>query len=143
MQRVGLNPERITWIPLTAGHTEHLKQYQHVDVALDPLPNGGCTTTCEALWMGAPVITTAGSSYVSRMSTAVLEGCGLSDWVASDERSYVQMAVEQSARVNQLRANRDRWRHQLQSSPLGDAADLMYHLENAFTAMVQARISSS
>ena len=81
MLRVGLNPERITWIPLTAGHTEHLQQYQHVDIALDPLPNGGCTTTCEALWMGAPVITKAGSSYVSRMSTAVLEGCGLHDWI--------------------------------------------------------------
>ena len=43
MHRVGLNPERIKWIPLTVGHTEHLKQYQHVDIALDPLPNGGCT----------------------------------------------------------------------------------------------------
>ena len=40
MLRVGLDPERITWIPLTIGHTEHLKQYQHIDIALDPLPNG-------------------------------------------------------------------------------------------------------
>ena len=143
MHRVGLNPERITWIPLTAGHTEHLQQYQHVDIALDPLPNGGCTTTCEALWMGVPVITSAGSSYVSRMSTAVLEGCGLDDWVAADERSYKQLAVEQAAKVHQLRSNRGQWRQQIQSSPLGDAADLMCHLEHAFTAMVQARISSS
>ena len=143
MLRVGLNPERITWIPLTAGHTEHLQQYQHVDIALDPLPNGGCTTTCEALWMGAPVITKAGSSYVSRMSTAVLEGCGLQDWIANDESSYVQLAVEQAARVNQLRDSRDRWRQEIQSSPLGDAAALMRHLEHAFTAMVEAKISSS
>ena len=103
MLRVGLNPERITWIPLTAGHTEHLEQYQHVDIALDPLPNGGCTTTCEALWMGAPVITKAGSSYVSRMSTAVLEGCGLQDWVADDELSYVQLATEHAANLHELR----------------------------------------
>ena len=143
MLRVGLNPERITWIPLTAGHTEHLQQYQHVDIALDPLPNGGCTTTCEALWMGAPVITKAGSSYVSRMSTAVLEGCGLGDWVAIDERSYVQLAKEQSANVHQLRANRWRWRQQIQASALGDASDLMHHLEKAFTEMVQAKISCS
>ena len=40
MHRVGLNPERITWIPLTAGHTEHLQQYQHVDIALIPYPMG-------------------------------------------------------------------------------------------------------
>ena len=143
MLRVGLNPERITWIPLTAGHTEHLQQYQHVDIALDPLPNGGCTTTCEALWMGAPVITAAGSSYVSRMSTAVLDGCGLNDWVAIDKHSYLQLAIEQSANVHQLRANRGRWRQQIQSSPLGDAADLMHHLELAFTAMLQAKINCS
>ena len=106
-------PERITWIPLTETHTEHLQQYQHVDIALDPLPNGGCTTTCEALWMGAPVITKAGCSYVSRMSTAVLDGCGLQDWVAADEHSYVQLAVEQAANLHQLRDRRARWRQQI------------------------------
>ena len=139
MLRVGLNPEKITWIPLTTGHTEHLKQYQHVDIALDPLPNGGCTTTCEALWMGAPVITAAGHSYVSRMSTAVLLGCGLSDWVAADERSYLQLAVDQAANLSQLRGSRDRWRQQIKTSPLGDASDLMQHLEKAFTNMVQSK----
>jgi len=143
MLRVGLNPERITWIPLTAGHTEHLQQYQHVDIALDPLPNGGCTTTCEALWMGAPVITKAGCSYVSRMSTAVLEGCGLQDWVAADDSSYVQLAMEQAANINQLRDCRDRWRLQIKSSPLGDAAALMRNLEDAFSAMVQTKVSCS
>ena len=143
MQRVGLDPERITWIPLTSGHSEHLQQYQQVDIALDPLPNGGCTTSCEALWMGAPVITKAGSSYVSRMSTAVLSGCGLQDWVAPDEKSYVQLAVEQAANLSQLRSSRDRWRQQIQLSPLGDASDLMKHLERAFTDMVQATINKS
>ena len=89
--------------------------------------------------MGAPVITKAGSSYVSRMSTAVLEGCGLNDWVAPDEHSYVQLAIEHAANLNQLRASRDCWRHKIKSSPLGDAADLMHHLEHAFTAMVEAK----
>ena len=51
---------------------DHLQQYGLIDVALDPFPNGGCTTTCEALWMGVPVITLAGHHYVSRMSAAVL-----------------------------------------------------------------------
>ena len=141
MLRVGLDPERITWLPLTAGHTEHLQQYQHIDIALDPLPNGGCTTTCEALWMGVPVITTAGNSYVSRMSTAVLNGCGLHDWVAMNERSYLNLAIEHSNDLKYLRANRDLWRHKIQTSLLGDAADLMHHLEHAFTEMVKAKFS--
>ena len=58
------------------------------------------------------------------MSTAVLEGCGLHDWVATDEHSYVQLAVEQAANLKDLRVNRDRWRTQIQKSPLGDASDL-------------------
>ena len=143
MLRVGLDPERITWIPLTTGHTEHLKQYQHIDIALDPLPNGGCTTTCEALWMGAPVITASGNTYVSRMSTAVLEGCGLQEWVAADECSYVELAIEQAANLHKLRSSRDSWRHKIKTSPLGDASDLINHLERAFSAMVQSKVSNS
>ena len=75
------------------------------------------------------------------MSTAVLEGCNMQDWIASDENSYVQLAVERAANLNQLRTSRDQWRHQIQSSQLGDAADLMHHLENAFVAMVHNKIS--
>ncbi|PTT87665.1 transcriptional activator domain protein, partial [Pseudomonas sp. HMWF031] len=71
MRRAGLDPERVIWLPLAPSHREHLQQYAQVDVALDCFPNGGCTTTCEALWMGVPVITLTGNHYVSRMSTAV------------------------------------------------------------------------
>ena len=85
MLRVGLNPERITWIPLTVVIRSICSNINMLILPLILCPNGGCTTTCEALWMGAPVITKAGSSYVSRMSTAVLAGCGLHDWVATDE----------------------------------------------------------
>jgi len=137
MRRQGLDPERVEWLALTAGCTEHLQQYRHLDVALDPVPNGGCTTTCEALWMGCPVITLAGSHYVSRMSTAVLRGAGFPAWVTASEQQYVQLAVEQAQDLQQLRQNRHHWRSTLASSPLGDAADLMVHLEQAFSTMVQ------
>ena len=60
------------------------------------------------------------------MSTAVLEGCGLQDWVAADEHSYVQLAL-QAANLHQLRNRRAHWRNQIQSS-LGDANSLMMHL---------------
>ena len=133
--KAGIDPARVHWLPLTATPAEHLQQYRHIDIALDPLPNGGCTTTCEALWMGVPVVTLAGSSYVSRMSTAVLQGAGLREWISSSEHQYIELACAQADQLQALRNRRDHWRSQLQSSPLGNAADLMYHLEDAFSAM--------
>ena len=125
MLRCGLDPVRVQWLPLATTTSEHLEQYRHIDIALDPIPNGGCTTTCEALWMGAPVITLEGSTYVSRMSTAVLRGAGLGDWVCGSEADYVRLAAAQACNLAQLRCNRDQWRRKLVTSPLGDAADLM------------------
>ena len=135
MRRCGLDPERVIWLPLAPSHREHLQQYAHVDVALDCLPNGGCTTTCEALWMGVPVITLTGNHYVSRMSTAVLNGAGMTDWCVDTPAAYIAMARQQADRLAELRASRDRWRHQVMHHPLGDAADLMGQLEQAFTSL--------
>lgn len=135
MLRQGLDPERVDWLDLTSGAVEHMQQYSHIDIALDPIPNGGCTTTCEALWMGVPTITLSGTHYVSRMSTAVLSGANMNEWIAQDQTDYINLALEQAARVTELRQNREHWRRQVQDSPLGDASDLMYHLEKAFSQM--------
>ena len=135
MLRQGLDPERVDWLMLTKGPVEHMQQYAHIDIALDPIPNGGCTTTCEALWMGVPTITLAGSHYVSRMSTSVLAGANMPEWIAQDRSGYINLAREHAARISQLRDNRDSWRIQLQASPLGDAADLDASFENAFSKM--------
>jgi protein O-GlcNAc transferase len=142
MRRCGLDPQRVVWLPLVAANRDHLLQYGELDIALDCLPNGGCTTTCEALWMGVPVITLTGRSYVSRMSTAVLCGAGLPEWCVATEQEYVALAVAQAARLEQLRAQRSTWRQRLQASPLGDAADLMQHLELAFAALYQQRCAA-
>uniref|UniRef100_UPI004048A875 O-linked N-acetylglucosamine transferase, SPINDLY family protein n=1 Tax=Cyanobium sp. TaxID=2164130 RepID=UPI004048A875 len=135
MVRQGLDPERVIWLPRTTDEVSHLQQYRHIDVALDTFPNGGCTTTCEALWMGTPVITLTGRNYVSRMSTAVLAGAGMSDWCASSQQDYLQIARKQADTVNWLRQNREHWRSQIQANPLGNASDLMGHLDHAFVQM--------
>tara|TARA_B100000674_G_scaffold450793_1_gene420978 strand:+ start:654 stop:2849 length:2196 start_codon:yes stop_codon:yes gene_type:complete len=135
MIRQGLNPEHVIWLPLARTHEDHLQQYSEVDIALDCFPNGGCTTTCEALWMGAPVITKTGGSYVSRMSTAVLHGACLEDWCAESEEAYIRLAIQQAEDVQYLRNSRDKWRSQVQQSPLGDASDLMRHLEDRFRTL--------
>ena len=85
--------------------------------------------------MGVPTITLAGSHYVSRMSTAVLSGAKMSEWIAQDRAGYIKLACEHATRVSELRANRGVWRRKLQESPLGDASDLMMHLEAAFSQM--------
>ena len=134
MRRCGLDPERVIWLPLAPSHREHLQQYGQVDVALDCFPNGGCTTTCEALWMGVPVITLTGTHYVSRLSTAGWWSrfervvCGVScclsrpgssaGWI--DWPSYAPIAITGASTIR---------------NPLGDAVDLMQHLEQAFVSL--------
>ena len=98
----GLDPARVEWASPTKRPLEHLKQYSKIDVALDPFPNGGCTTTCESLWMGVPVITLKGSHYVSRMSTAVLAGAQLDDWIANSADDYLSKAKESAQQLSFL-----------------------------------------
>jgi hypothetical protein len=142
MLRAGLNPERVHWLPFMATSRDHLHQYAQIDIALDCFPNGGCTTTCEALWMGVPVITLTGRSYVSRMSTAVLHGAGLPEWCAASPQAYLDLAIAQAGELSRLRQSRHHWRRQVQTNPLGDAADLMQHLEGAFSALYQQRCAA-
>ena len=85
MRRQGVDPERVEWLALTPGCSEHLLQYRHLDIALDPVPNGGCTTTCEALWMGVPVVAMAGQGMVGRLAASLLVHGGCGDWLARDD----------------------------------------------------------
>ena len=133
MLRNNIDPDSIIWLPRTETHEEHLRQYAHIDVSLDCFPNGGCTTTCESLWMGAPVITLIGTSYVSRMSTAVLFGAGLQSWCMQTPDEYLSFAIHQNDHLHWLRSNRSHWRNVVRSSQLGDAASLMNSLENCFS----------
>ena len=133
----GLDPDRVEWLPLTRGPLEHLQQYSKLDVALDPYPNGGCTTTCEALWMGVPVITLKGSHYASRMSTAVLAGAQLDNWIADSADNYIEKAIEAAQHLSSLRQSRCTLRQHLQDSPLGDPVGLMHAIEDVFTTMAQ------
>ena len=123
MRSCGLDPAKVTWLPLCGKPEDHLRQYGLIDVALDPFPNGGCTTTCEALWMGVPVITLCGHHYVSRMASAVLEGAQLGEWIAHTLEQYLDLGVKAAENLSSIRENRQLLRSHLQASPLGDAED--------------------
>ena len=143
MLRCELNPDSVIWLPTTPSVEEHLQQYGLLDVALDPFPNGGCTTTCEALWMGVPVITLAGTHYVSRMSAAVLTGADLREWIAVNEDEYLNRAVRAANQCLHLRQSRNQLRQHLQSSPLGDAKSLNHALHQAWVGMAETISYSS
>ena len=89
----GIGPERLEF----EGHGSHgeaMAAWNAVDVALDPFPFSGCATTCDALWMGVPVVTRAGATLLSRQSAALLGQAGLQELVAQDWDDYVRLAVE-------------------------------------------------
>ncbi|MDX2130761.1 MAG: tetratricopeptide repeat protein [Planctomycetota bacterium] len=88
----GLDVSRIDVLPYERSHAAHLRAYDAVDIALDTFPYAGTTTTCEALWMGVPVVTLAGNTHASRVSASILRACGLGEWVASDAPGYARLA---------------------------------------------------
>lgn len=131
----GVDPERVTMRTVTKTPLEHLQEYARVDIALDTYPYHGTTTTCEALWMGTPVITMAGRTHVSRVGVSILSQIGCSQWVADNEEDYVRLAVSLAADRLGLEAWRVQLREKMAKSPLMDAAGVTKEVEEAFTEM--------
>lgn len=133
----GVTADRVTLYGRLS--VEHFRSVSsEVDLVLDPYPYNGTTTTCEALWMGLPVITLIGRMSVSRSGYALLKGVGLIELCAADEAEYVRIAValaDDLPRLNDLRMGmRERFIH----SPMGDEAGLARDLEQAYRDMWRA-----
>jgi predicted O-linked N-acetylglucosamine transferase (SPINDLY family) len=102
-------------------HRELLAEYHRIDLALDPFPYGGGLTTCEALWMGVPVITCPGETFSSRHSLSHLSNAGLTETIAHNGDEYVAAAVRLGTDLPRLAALRGALRSRMASSPLCDA----------------------
>ncbi len=72
---------------------DHIAQYSQLDIALDPAPYNGTTTTCEALWMGVPVVTLAGNRHAGRVGVSLLTNIGVPELIAKDETDYIRIAT--------------------------------------------------
>ncbi len=103
-----IDPKRIDLLPVCGSRTDHLDAYNGIDIALDTFPYNGTTTTCEALWMGVPVVTLAGSMHAQRVSYSILKNLALDDLTCWTHADYVARCVELAndhTHLNQMRVS--------------------------------------
>ena len=132
----GLTQERL--VLLERKPEQQYVLYHRIDIALDPFPCNGGTTTCDALWMGVPVIALAGTTFASRMGVTMVSNAGHPQWVARDEDGYLRLACELASDAVRLNTIRLGLRDEVERSPLRDEAGFTRSLEAAYRGMWQA-----
>ncbi len=115
--------------------------YNKIDIALDPFPCNGGTTSMDTLWMGVPFVTLTGRHFVSRMGVTILTNAGLSELIAKDTDEYVSIAVDLAKNHEKLRKLRKGLREKLAASPVMDQEKFVRNMENAFRGMWKEWVS--
>jgi protein O-GlcNAc transferase len=128
----GLPAERVILRGFVDGVAAHIALYGEVDIALDPTPYNGTTTTCEALWMGVPVLTLAGDRHASRVGVSLLTRAGLDDLVVATPEDFVARAAALAADRAGLAELRADLRARLAASPLCDGRRLAAEFETVY-----------
>jgi predicted O-linked N-acetylglucosamine transferase (SPINDLY family) len=135
----GIPEARLITLPPCASVAEHLGLYARVDVALDPLPYHGTTTTCEALWMGRPVLTLAGDRHVNRVGVSLLKAVGEDDLITTCPADYVARAVALVSDPAALAARSAGLRERVRASALLDHAGQAERFAKALRACWKER----
>lgn len=138
-----ISKDRIELYAYAPSQQDHLKIYANVDIGLDPFPYNGTTTTCEALWMGVPVITLLGDCHAGRVGASLLSQVGLDELIAADPGSYVDAAVELAADTEKLAGLRCSLRAMMMRSELCNAANFARKVEDAYAVMWKKYLSKS
>ncbi|MGH6880329.1 tetratricopeptide repeat protein [Hypericibacter sp.] len=134
-EQAGLDPARIQFSAWRPSIAEGLTDYANIDVALDPFPYNGTTTTCEALWMGVPVVTMLGEAHAGRVGATLLSSLGLdAEMVAASPDEYVERAVRLARDRAGLRRYRSELRARMASSRLTDESKFAREFEQALLA---------
>jgi len=133
----GVDNERIHFATQSDTPAEHLVRYADVDIGLDPFPFNGSTTTFQALWMGVPVVSLAGDSFISRAAGSILHHAGLDDLITNAPGAYVACAQELAADADRLRTLRAGLRARMETSSLCDAPAYARSVEAAYHQMWQ------
>ena len=140
MKECGISEDRLIFEGLSP-HDELLECYNRVDIALDPWPYSGGLTTCEALWMGVPVVTKPGPTFAGRHSTTHLQNAGVPEWITDNWQQYKDKAVELASDPEKLANIRAGLRAKVAASPIIDGERFGAHLSKAFREMWKQRVA--
>jgi predicted O-linked N-acetylglucosamine transferase (SPINDLY family) len=130
----GVDPARIEFVAYMTG-ADYFARYNEIDIALDPFPYAGGTTTCDALWMGVPVVSLTGNTAVSRGGLSILSSVGMREFVTDDLNRYEQIAIELAGDRSRLAHIRSSLRTRMLKSPLMDGASFARDVEAAYRTM--------
>jgi predicted O-linked N-acetylglucosamine transferase (SPINDLY family) len=130
----GIDPGRIEFFD-KCPRARFYQLVQQADLALDPFPFNGHTTTCDAIWLGVPVVMLQGTAYASRFGSSVLAGVGLDDFIARSTDEYVELAVGLASDRDRLAALRAELRPRMAESVLLDFAGFARKVEAAYRQM--------
>jgi protein O-GlcNAc transferase len=137
LRALGVDPQRVTFRG-PVGLSDMMAEYADIDIALDPVPYNGGTTSLQAMWMGVPVVTQLGGYFVSRMGASFMTAAGLPEWVANDDDGYVAVAKRMAADRAALWALKRGLRERLLSLP---AWDVVAHTR-AFEALISHAVEN-
>ncbi len=131
----GVDPARLETVSWSPTWLEHLALYRRIDIALDCFPYNGTTTSCEALWMGVPMIGLLGDRHAARVGASLMSRIGLSELVARDAADYVEIAARLASDRERLASLRAGMRDRLRASPLCDGPGFARRVEDAYRGM--------
>jgi len=135
----GVEADRVTLLGRDPSYTGHLATYGRVDIGLDTFPYHGTTTTCEAMWMGVPTVTLAGTTRVSRVGVSLNRSMGLEDFIAGTVEEYVAIAVARAGELDRLSELRGSMRERMHGTGLVDSVRFTRELEALFFEMMSKR----
>jgi predicted O-linked N-acetylglucosamine transferase (SPINDLY family) len=138
----GVQPDRLLLSAQLGSRPKHLEEYRKVDIALDTFPYPGVTTSAEALWMGVPVLSMKGNSFLSSTATSIAVNAGLIEWVAKDVDEYVAKAVAFASDSSGLSAVCDKLRATIDQSVLFDSPLFAERFGNALMSMWNQRFGA-
>ena len=135
-EQQGIDSDRLILENYADNFTSHIAYYNTIDIALDPFPYTGTTTTLESLWMGVPVVTLCGETHRERVSASILHSLGLDYLIANSRQEYLNIASQLSADLKALENFRHHIRDKMKNSSLMNSIAFTENLETHYKMML-------